>query len=114
MKYILQGKNIELTVAANDFISSKIKVLERLTKRFDQEAIEARIEVGKPSKHHRSGFVFYAEINLKLPGGMLRAEANHLDLNFAINEAFKEMERQIKKYKDKKILARLVGGENRK
>ena len=101
MKPILQGKNIELTVAINDFVASKIKVLERLTKHFDQGAIEARVEVGKPSKHHRSGFVFYAEINLKLPGKMLRAEVSHLDLNFAISEAFKEMERQIKKYKEK-------------
>ena len=103
MKYILQGKNIELTIAINDLIASKIKILERLTKRFDQEAIEARVEVGKPSRHHRSGPIFYAEINLKLPSRLLRAEANHLDLNFAINEAFKEIERQIKKYKEKKI-----------
>ncbi len=101
MKYNLQGKNIELTGALESFVGGKVRVLEKLASRFDQEVLEARIEVGKPSKHHRSGFVFYAEINLKLPGRLLRAEANHLDLNFAINEAFREIERQVEKYKSK-------------
>lgn len=101
MEYNLQGKNIELTQAVRDLIDKKIQSLERLIGRFDQEAVEARIELSKPSKHHRSGFVFYAEINLKLPGQLLRAESNHLDLNFAVNEAFRETERQVKKYKEK-------------
>jgi len=106
MKFILQGKNIEITDSIQDLVSTKIDFLEHFTARFNQDAIEARVEVGKPSKHHRSGFVFYAEINLKLPGGLLRAEASHLELNFAINEVFKEIERQIKKYKDKKVKSR--------
>lgn len=101
MRHNLQAKNIELTAVLEKFVDGKVKALEKLTSRFDQEALEARVEIGKPSKHHHSGFVFYAEINLKLPGQLLRAEANHLDLNFAVNEAFREMERQIKKYKEK-------------
>lgn len=103
MKFILQGKNIKITDSIQDLINAKIGFLERFTVRFNQDAVEARVEVGKPSKHHRSGFVFYAEINLKLPGAMLRAEANHLDLNFAVSEAFKEIERQVKKYKEKLV-----------
>lgn len=101
MRHILQGKNVKINAAIEDYILQKIRSLERFTKHFNQDAVEARIEVGKPSKHHRSGFVFYAEINLKLPGKLLRAEAAHLDLNSAINEVFSEIERQAKKYKDR-------------
>ncbi len=101
MLHTLQGKNLELTSVLERFIADKIQSLERITSRFDQDTIEARVEISKPSRHHRSGFVFYAEINLKLPGQLLRAEVSHLDLNFAINEAFEEIEKQVKKYKDK-------------
>lgn len=82
-------------------MEEKVRSLERFTARFDQAAVEARIEVGRPSKHHRSGMVFYAEVNLKLPGKLLRSEATHLRLEYAVNEVFKETERQVKKYKEK-------------
>ncbi len=100
---MIQAKNIPISESIQVVIDAKIKALERFVSRFDQSAVEARIEVGKPSRHHHSGPVFYAEINLKIPGKLLRAEANHLDLNLAISEAFKEMERQIKDYKEKLI-----------
>jgi len=103
MKYILQGKNIKITPTIEGFIDGKVKSLERFTSRFNQDSLELRIEVGKPSRHHRSGLIFYAELNLKLPGQLLRAEANHLDLNFAINESFGEIEGQVKKFKEKLI-----------
>ena len=103
MKYILQSKNITISPGITTLIESKIKMLERFVSRFDPEAVEARIEVGKPSRHHHTGLVFYAEINLKIPGKLLRAEATHLDLVYAVNEVFKEMERQVKDYKDKII-----------
>ena len=101
MKYILQGKNISISESIVSLVETKIKTLERFVSRFDPAVVEARIEVGKPSRHHRTGLVFYAEINLKIPGKSLRAEVTNLDLSLAVNEAFKEMERQIKDYKDK-------------
>ena len=103
MKYILQGTNISISGSIELLVASKIKALDRFVSRFDPAAIEARIEVGKPSRHHHTGMVFYAEINLKIPGKLLRAEATHLDLSLAVSEAFKEMERQVKDYKEKMI-----------
>lgn len=101
MRYFLQAKNTTITPVIENLVADKIKALERFVARFDRGAVEARIEVGKPSKHHRSGIVFYAEINLKVPGKLLRAEATHLRLEYAVNAAFKEIERQVKKYKEK-------------
>lgn len=103
MKYILQPTNTTISDSIQALIDSKVKTLERFVSRFDQQAVEARIEVGKPSRHHQTGMVFYAEINLKIPGKLLRAEATHLDLSSAVNEAFKEIERRVKDYKEKMI-----------
>ena len=102
MKYMLRGTNISLSESIETLVEAKIKALERFISRLGS-TVEARIEVGKPSKHHHTGLVFYAEINLKVAGQLLRAEATHLELSYAINEAFKEIERQIKDYKDKTI-----------
>lgn len=103
MKYVLQPINTSISDSIQALVDGKIKTLERFVSRFDPQAVEARIEVGKPSQHHHTGLVFYAEINLKIPGRLLRAEAIHLDLVYAVNEAFKEIERQVKDYKDKII-----------
>ena len=103
MKYILQGKNTTISESIQILVETKIKALERFVSRFNASAVEARIEVGKPSRHHHTGPVFYAEVNLKIPGKLLRAEAVNLDLASAVNETFKEMERQIKDHKEKLI-----------
>ena len=103
MKYILQSVNTTISSGLQALIETKIKSLERFVSRFDQGVVEARIEVGKPSRHHHTGPVFYAEINLKVPEKLLRAEATNLDLLSAVSEVFKEIERQVKDYKDKMI-----------
>ena len=112
MKYILQPINTTISPSIQTLIEGKIKSLERFVSRFDPAVVEARIEVGKPSRHHHTGPVFYAEINLKIPGKLLRAEATHLDLTLAVSEAFKEMERQIKDHKDK-LVAKNKNSKNR-
>lgn len=103
MKYTLHPLNTSISSSILKLIETKVKLLERFVVRFDPETVEARIEVGKPSRHHHTGPIFYAEINLKVPGKLLRAEATHLDLNSAINEVFKEVERQVKDHKDKLV-----------
>lgn len=103
MKYIMQATNTTISDGMQTLVANKIKTLERFVSRFDPKTVEARIEIGKPSRHHHAGPVFYAEINLRIPGKLLRAEASQLDLVSAVSEAFKEIERQIKDYKDKII-----------
>ena len=60
------------------------------------------VEVGKPSKRHKSGPIFYAEANLKIDGKLLRAEATHADLRTAIDKVRDELHIQIKKFKERK------------
>ncbi|TSC90806.1 MAG: Sigma 54 modulation protein/ribosomal protein S30EA [Parcubacteria group bacterium Gr01-1014_2] len=94
--------NIKLDEALIVWIETKIGGLEKFLKRLDPAAVEARVEIGKPSKHHHKGLVWYAEANLKVPGKLLRATNTNKDLRLAINQVKDELQRQIKKYLGKK------------
>lgn len=99
MNITLTAKNIEITQAIRAFIEDKIGGLEKIIGHTESSA---SVEIGKPSKHHRSGEVFYAEVNLKMGGNLLRSEAQRDDLYAAIVEAKDELQTQIKKFKDKR------------
>ena len=81
------------------FVEDKIGGLEKY---IDGSAVEARVEIGLPSKHHRSGQIYYAEVNLKVGGKLMRATAEHEDMRNAIVEVKNELHAQLKKFKDKK------------
>ena len=103
LKTIVRAVNFKMTDPISQHINGKSIDLERFLKRFDTKAAELRVEVGLPSRHHRSGEIFYAEINLKLPGKLLRAEEKHFELSAALNTAFKDIETQVRKFRGKAI-----------
>ena len=99
MKIDVLYKNITPDEPLRVFIEDRIGGLGKF---LGEGPIEARVEVGLPSKHHRSGRIYYAEINLKVGGKLLRATCQHEDLRNAIVDAKNELQREIKKFKDKK------------
>ncbi len=101
MKILIHAKNIELTPSIKTFAEAKVSSLSRFLASADNNLAEARVEIGKPSRHHKSGFVFYAEINLKIGKHLLRAAEEHLDIHTAIDLARDNVESQIKKQKQK-------------
>ncbi len=99
MKIDISTKNITLDPALDEFVREKIGGLDHLIGNSDGQA---RVEIGKPSKHHRSGDVFSAEVNLSLGGKLLRATCSHKDLRNAITDVKDELQVQIKKFKEKR------------
>ena len=99
MKIDITFKNITPDEPLKEFVNEKFGALEKY---IGEGPVEARVEIGLPSKHHRSGRIYYAEINLKVGGKLLRATCQHEDLRNAIVDAKNEMQREIKKFKDKK------------
>lgn len=97
----IEPKNIKLDYALIIWVEKKIGSLDKFLKKIDSAAIEARVEIGKPSKHHRKGPVWYAEVNLKAPGKLMRATSTAKDLRTAVNQVKDELQQQIKKYLDK-------------
>jgi len=100
MKININTKNITLDEPLRIFIEEKIGGLDHL---IGNDKGQAKIEIGMPSKHHRSGDIFSAEVNLSLGGTLLRATCNHEDLRNAIVDVKDELQAQIKKFKEKRM-----------
>ena len=96
----IQAKNIELTEAIRLYVEEKVILLEKLTHGFEPVA-KLAVEVGKTSHHHAKGEVFRAEMNLQIPGKMLRAEEVREDLYEAIDMAKDELKRQLTDHKER-------------
>ena len=102
MRIEINPTNIKLDDALLIWVEKKIGGLEKFLKKIDPDAVEVKIDIGKPSRHHKKGPVWYAEANLRLPGKLLRATDTNKDLRTAINNVKDELQRQIKKYLGKK------------
>lgn len=107
MRLFIKGTAIQLTPAIEDYIQKRIGGLEKYLKRLDSPAVEVRVEIGKITSHHKKGDIFRAEVNLKLPGALLRAEEASGDLFAAIDFVHEELKRQIISFKDKRITKRV-------
>jgi len=99
MEINISYKNIKPDEPLRVFAEDKIGGLEKF---IGTGPVEARVEIGLPSKHHRSGPIYYAEVNLKIGGKLLRATCQHEDLRNAIVDIKNELQRQIKKFKEKR------------
>ena len=99
MKIDITYKNISSDIPLEKFVEEKIGGLDNV---IGNDKSTARVEIGLPSKHHRSGKIFYAEVNLKMGGVLLRASCEHEDLRNAIVDVKNELQVQIKKFKDKR------------
>ncbi len=104
MKILIKGTNLELTEGIRRYIDQKIGGLEKISAMGGKDAIDnnlvARVEIGITTKHHKSGPIYRAEVNLSVPDKhILRAEAEAQDLYQAIDEAKLILEKEINKYK---------------
>ena len=91
MKILLKATNFSLTPAISDYIEEKFGGLAKYIPDHDSPAVEARVEVGRTTKHHQKGDVLRAEVNLKIPGQLLRAERETGDLYASIDAVHDEM-----------------------
>lgn len=103
LKLNIKTTNIKLDDGLYEYIYEKIGTLDKFIEDIDG-SVQAWVEVGKPSRHHQTGLQeFYAEVDIRLPGQgkVLRSEARHEDLRFAISEVKDELQEELKKYKGK-------------
>jgi len=100
MKVKIKATNLELTQAIKDYINTKMEMLEKYLG--DIKPINCDFEVSLTTNHHLKGKIFKAEINLNLPGTMLRVEKIEKDLYKAIDKVKDHVAPMIVKYKEKK------------
>ena len=104
MKIIIEAIGTTLTSSLREYVEEKLGHIEKFFS--NTENVELRVEVGKPSAHHKKGNVFYAEANLRIGRNLLRATKKDRDIHLAIDTVRHLLERQLRKQKEKRISGR--------
>ena len=109
MNIKIRSKNFELTPAIDDYVTKKISTLEKFLGVKDN--ILCEVEIGRTTKHHKSGNIFRAEVNIIEPGNkQIFAVAEEPDLYTAIDIVRDEAEREIVSKKNKRFKLLRRGG----
>ena len=95
----LKATNMELTPAIRQYVEEKLEYLDKLLP--DNESIVADVEVGKTTNHHNKGEIMRCEINLRVPGDLLRVEKTEKDLYKAIDKVKDHLAGIIKEWRGK-------------
>src|SRR3989344_322588 len=104
MKINLRAKNIELTPAIENYVYKKVTNLEKLLSTIEINGGEALVnfEVGKITKHHKSGIVFHSNCLININGEKFYCSSDKEDLYQAIDEIRESLYEEIRRYKDRK------------
>ena len=110
MKTNIKATSMQLTAAISEYLAKRLSALDKFVDAADDSAM-CYVEVGKVSKHHKSGDVFRAEINLHIGGKSFRAEAEESDLYAAIDKVKDEMVAELRTSKTKRLNLLRRGGQ---
>lgn len=101
MNIKIRSINFDLTPAIEEYVNKKVSSLAKFLS--SVEEILCEVEIGRTTKHHNSGDIFKAEINIMVPGGkQVYATSEEPDLYTAIDIVRDEAEREIVSLKNKK------------
>ncbi len=102
--YKFVGRNVEVTEALKNYVERKA---ERLDRYFDN-IVDAKVVLsiaGSPHVERRAK----AEIQLNVPGGIIRVEESDPDMYAAIDRAIEVLEKQLKRFKGRMMGKRHSG-----
>ncbi len=109
MKINTKATGIELTPAIVSYVDKKISSLEKF---LDKNAdVTAMVEVGKSTKHHKSGDVFRAEVHLVGSGLDIYAVTETGDLYASIDAVKDEVTHNMLQLKGKRQTLARKGAE---
>ncbi len=98
----IKATNIELTDAIRSYVEEKFLSLAPFTTNWEPVA-SCDIEVGKETEHHNKGPYYLCEVNMEIPGDLIRIEAREEDLYAAIDSAKDTLKERLVKAKEKMI-----------
>ena len=99
MQIKIRSINFELTPAIEEYITKKLSHLEKFLS--DGNAL-CEVEIGRTTKHHKSGEIFKAEVNIVGSGKQYYAVREEFDLYASIDMVRDDIERSIISGKQKK------------
>ncbi len=100
MQIKIKASNIELNSNIKGYIQEKMDMLEKYLG--NVKATNCDVEIARELRGQHSGKVYRAELNLSVPGDLLRVEKTEKDIFKAIDKVKDHMARSIKRYKEKR------------
>lgn len=97
----IKATNMELTPAIDNYVNKKLKSIEKIVTR--SEEVNAYVEVGKTTNHHKQGDYFKAEFDMEIDGEKFFTTAERSDLYKAIDEAKDQLADKIVNSKKRKL-----------
>lgn len=101
MKIRIKATKIELTPQIKSYVQLKMNMLEKYLGKVPM--LNCDVELSRENGAQSSGKIFRAEVNLEVPGQLLRVEKTEKDLEKAIDKVKDHLEIAIKKYKEKRV-----------
>lgn len=93
----IHGTGIDLTDALKFYALEKINSLDK----FFPNITKMEIDIGMRTRHHQKGKVYYAEVNVHIPGNVIRVVKDADDLYKAIDKVKDHLKVDLEKAKDK-------------
>jgi len=100
MKLVIQGKNIEITDAINEYVHQKI---EKAVSHFQNITTEVDVHLSVARNPRISTEKHVAEVTLYANGTVIRSEERGEDLYASIDLVGDKIARQLRKYKEKRL-----------
>ncbi len=97
MKFIIHGKNVEVTDALRQYVEEKLGRAERYSSHILEMNVELAIAKNPRIKNNQQ-----VAVTTSVNGLMLRAEESSVNMYAAIDLVADKLERQIKKYENKR------------
>jgi ribosomal subunit interface protein len=98
MQINIKATKIDLTDAIHAYVQEKMDMLEKYLG--DVQVINCDVEVGLVVGGQNKGEIHRCEVNLEVPGEIIRVEKTSEDLYKAIDKVKDHLPRSIKKYKE--------------
>jgi len=99
MNIKIKSTRLELTPAIREYFQTKMDMIEKYLGEI--KIINCDVEIEKAVGGQHKGEIFRAEVNLQVPGKLLRVEKTESDLYKAIDKVKDHLELVIKKHKEK-------------
>ncbi|WP_117238321.1 ribosome hibernation-promoting factor, HPF/YfiA family [Thermus sediminis] len=99
--YKLIGRNLEITDAIRGYVEKKLSRLDR----YQNGELMAKVVLSLANSPH-VGRKAKAEVQLDLPGGLVRVEEEDQDLYAAIDRMVDRLETQLKRFRERRFVGK--------
>ena len=101
MQIKIKATKISLTPKIKEYVQSKMDMLEKYLGNIP--VTNCDVEISRSVGGQQSGKIYRAEVNLEVPGELLRVEKTEKELFKSIDKVKDHLTRSIKRYKEKRI-----------